>query len=419
MTHLSRSWVDKVQPIVNINDTVVPVDELRKNGMCLDHIRPGQVQSKMVSEHAGRGAFATRHLPEGTSVAPVPLLPLWNGREALSYHGRDRLKRTQLLLNYCYGHPESSLLLLPYGPVVNLINHGGKDRSNVKLQWVKPEVGVVAPADVEEVDGDETADSGSSPLHHGHRLLHQTLPQMFAGTSNVPSNDNSQHKNPTGLLLELVATRNIMEGEEILMDYGDAWEQAWEEHMKRFQSDEEDEKYPSHSHHGYAHYWNEETEFLSTEEELLDASSSSALPRNLRTTCFYHFHLDVYEKAVLEKESLMDDLVLKWSDVATNRDYQNLYPCRIVEREDNQKNGNVPNRYTVILQNQESLTLETTERIPENLTVMEVPRQAILISDHIQSTDQHLPDAFRHEIHIPNNVFPEIWKDWKQLQQPL
>ena len=115
----------------------------------------------------------------------------------------------------------------------------------------------------------------------------------------------------------------------------------------------------------------------------------------------------------------MDDLVLKWSDVATNRDYQNLYPCRIVEREDNKKNGNVPNRYTVILQNQESLTLETNQRIPENLTVMEVPRQAILISDHIQSTDQHLPDAFRHEIHIPNNVFPEIWKDWKQLQQPL
>ena len=31
--------------------------------------------------------------------------------------------KQQLLLNYCYGHPNSDLLLLPYAPLVNFINH--------------------------------------------------------------------------------------------------------------------------------------------------------------------------------------------------------------------------------------------------------------------------------------------------------
>ena len=52
------------------------------------------------------------------------------------------LESKQLILNYCYGHPESNLLLFPYSPVVNYVNHapsaGGENGSavaNAKLQW--------------------------------------------------------------------------------------------------------------------------------------------------------------------------------------------------------------------------------------------------------------------------------------------
>ena len=41
----------------------------------------------------------------------------------------------QLLLNYCYGHPGSSLLLYPHAPTVNFVNHGGAGRSNAELRW--------------------------------------------------------------------------------------------------------------------------------------------------------------------------------------------------------------------------------------------------------------------------------------------
>ena len=48
--------------------------------------------------------------------------------------------------------------------------------------------------------------------------------------------------------------------------------------------------------------------------------------------------------------------------------------------------------------------------------VTQVPRHAIRFTDKIYTTDPHLPTAFRHEIHLPDDVFPEQWKDLKNKQ---
>ena len=40
----------------------------------------------------------------------------------------------QLLLNN-FSHPKSSLLLFPYAPVVNFINHADSTASNVEIRW--------------------------------------------------------------------------------------------------------------------------------------------------------------------------------------------------------------------------------------------------------------------------------------------
>ena len=45
-------------------------DWLRENGYCVDNLEPGTTAT------IGRGAFATRFLPQGSVVAPVPVLPL-------------------------------------------------------------------------------------------------------------------------------------------------------------------------------------------------------------------------------------------------------------------------------------------------------------------------------------------------------
>lgn len=41
----------------------------------------------------------------------------------------------QLLLNYCYGHVNSSLILFPYSPTVNCINHGSIEKANAEIRW--------------------------------------------------------------------------------------------------------------------------------------------------------------------------------------------------------------------------------------------------------------------------------------------
>ena len=38
----------------------------------------------------------------------------------------------------------------------------------------------------------------------------------------------------TGVSIDFVALRDIQEGEEILIDYGEAWERAWQQHVQSF-----------------------------------------------------------------------------------------------------------------------------------------------------------------------------------------
>lgn len=98
------------------------VDWLRQHGTCGDHMQPGP----STLPQAGRGAFATRDLPKGTIVAQLPLIHVTQrfrldtypvvqqGKRAPTVDRKGK-KNSQLLVNYCYGHEESTLLLCPYG----------------------------------------------------------------------------------------------------------------------------------------------------------------------------------------------------------------------------------------------------------------------------------------------------------------
>lgn len=329
MVNYGQGWSDKI-PNEDLGDsTKRPVEWLRKNGICLDHIQPALSNIP----HAGRGAVATRFLPINTIVAPVPLLPI-KSREGLMRHNGS----WQLLLNYCFGHVQSSLLLVPYAPVVNLVNHGSGKEANVKMQW------------------------STSNLFSGKHLLEQS--DIFA------QND------PSGLLLEFVATRDIREGDEILLDYGDAWQAAWDNHVKGFEPD-------SSADYEYARVWNEKVAVLRTPTELTE----QPYPTNLRTTCFYKFDPTNQSPS-------------QW--ISPSFEYQNLYPCRVLER-------NQDESYTVVIGSQESLLVDV--KVPPNHIITKVPRHAIRLDDKLQSSDQHLVNAFRHEIHIPDDIFPQAWRD--------
>ena len=166
------------------------LDWLESHGVCMDHLT---VKESTIPS-TGKGAFAKHFISAGDVVSHAPLLHM--KRDDLAIYGKvqherrgiqldfDRVEGHELLLNYCLGHPESELLLLPYSPVVNYINHDAGN-PNTMIRWTD---GAKAYFDMHPID-----------------ILEQ----------------------PGGTLrVEYVALRDIEIGEEITIHYGSEWETA-------------------------------------------------------------------------------------------------------------------------------------------------------------------------------------------------
>ncbi len=158
---------------------------IEEHGVCLDNFS----QRKSTNPQAGHGAIAKRRMKRGEVIAPAPILHITN-RDALrmpAFYG----DRWQLILNYCIGHEYSSLLLCPVTNV-SLINHrstrrpethpcGRGEGPNARYRWV---------------EWDDVTNKWRS----------KSIGEM------------EQHEGK-GLMMEIVATRNIEEGEEVFIDY--------------------------------------------------------------------------------------------------------------------------------------------------------------------------------------------------------
>ena len=333
------AWEAEPRKIPEMTKPFRPVQWLKENGICLDHIRPGLSNLP----HAGRGAFATRDLAQGTIVAPVPLVPI-HGRVGVTL-GNNRSSE-QLLKNYCLGHKNSSVLFFPFAPTVNLINHHST-QANVELRW-----------------------SQHDSLHYGKDLLEQPAAAL-----------KSQ---PYGLLLEFVATRDIQEGDEILLHYGQDWQEAWDRHVQQW-------KPPTNMDFEYPQDINDETIELRTEDEL----RSNPYPSHVQTLCRYKHETTHNNNYYVDVE---------WENHSGLRELKNIYPCKVLHRYP----GNV---YTVEILNKHDIASQQKKEIPVGHRVTQVPRWAIHMEFKTYASDQHLPNAFRHEIGIPNDIFPKSWMD--------
>ncbi len=162
------------------------VEWIKEHGVCLDNF----AQRKSTNPQAGQGAFAKRFMKKGEVIAPAPILHITD-RDALRMPA-FRGDKQQLLLNYCIGHEYSSMLLCP-NTNANLINHCSKRRPeihpcgrrkghNARFRW----------AEWDEVSNDWRSKTPEQMKKEGGK----------------------------GLTLEVVATRNIYEGEEVFIDYG-------------------------------------------------------------------------------------------------------------------------------------------------------------------------------------------------------
>jgi hypothetical protein len=143
---------------------------------------------------AGKGVFVKRSVKKGETitVAPVFVLPR---HEVIQTIPRS------LLMNYCLisapqgegegEGSESDVALLPATQMA-MVNHGGLSQANVMMAWTEA-----------------TTSEG---------LLSWT-----------PKALEDEYRPP--LELAYIATRDLSAGEELLIDYGEAWEGRWREYL--------------------------------------------------------------------------------------------------------------------------------------------------------------------------------------------
>ena len=201
------------------------------------------ISRKIVStvKQAGRGAFATRAIKKAAVIAPMPLVHIQRKHMHMYFYHDDtdtnEYVGEQMLLNYCYGHRKSSLLFFPYSPVVNFINHDGKS-PNAYIRW-------------------------SSLPNHRSEWLKYTVDELVGQYT-------------AGLILEVVALRDISPGEEVSIDYGRDWQEAWDAHVREWKPEEGAEDYLSASD------LNEVGAPILTEEE----QKVNPYPKNIDMSCY-------------------------------------------------------------------------------------------------------------------------------------
>ena len=333
----------------------VTLDWLQDHGTCMDNIRIGESTIRQ----AGRGAFATRFLPKGRVVAPLPLIHLPDKKLLRMYdigtddkgkhYVKDRNKPsgTQLLQNYCMGHSNSTLLLCPYGAMVVAVNHN-RTLANIRLQWGDPK-----------------------KTQHHPEWLNMSLPELAKRKS-------------AGLVMEYVATRDIEPGEELFLDYGEEWEAAWNEHVENWR--------PAEGAHDIrtAAEWNFDNEaVLRTVFEQM----SDPYPDNIELLCERAFQYRRRWKKHQARNGTASDF--------TKFIYEGRSSCDILRRK-KYRDGSV--LYTALI----------TDENDEGKVVMldRVPREAFIFLDRPYKSDMHIPNAFRFEIMIPDGIFPEAWKNF-------
>jgi hypothetical protein len=270
----------------------------------------------------------------------------------------------QLLLNYVYGHPESNLMMFPYSPVVNYINHNAST-FNAKLQW-------------------------SDLPNHNREWLEKSPDELLS----------IEH---TGLIMELVATRDIEAGEEVLISYGDSWESAWNDHVQNWKPYANADKYVS------AAQLNKRVEWLRTPEEL----EADPYPPNVFLGCFVNLSLERPPDS---------SAPLRWEyKRGLYMNGHDIMPCEVVQRKDFGDPKDAYDRRDSIRPVEAHYTMRVyppseedddgNERPVPDFVMDGVPRKAIRFFDEIYTSDQFLTNAFRHEIQLPDEMVPPAWRD--------
>jgi len=426
------------------------IEWIQHQGVCLEHLIPKQ----STIPDAGLGGFAQYGISKGEIVVPVPVLQTVH-KEILTLYERgvpmhdfledpDHYKvGTGLLYNYCFGHVKSSMLLCPLTSAM-LLNHCSTRKGGVHCTNSNGNGGPNA-----RVQWSTGWDKASIPWRNA------TLQDI-------------DHQFGRVLSLEVVATRDIVPGEEVLIDYGRDWETAWQDHVQNWDRSSIDAGAPQQSASAAS-------DFISAQEAnnrqgpILSTLISHNLRENvnhpyLLVGCQYQIHKRkdfqnnnytkpnaVWRTTLTDQEILdtysgdgshyvYDDENMKY---LTHREYSH-WPCSILQEEEEETTTTehttddspmADRRYTVQIHQsplrsggrETRTTAWAVNQVPRILT--NYPQDSIHYFIKPTAQDHMLPGVFRHHIGLPpppadddntgtgTSIYPEHWLNLKKKKK--
>lgn len=353
-------------------ETQKSIQWLEENGQCCDGLYPGP--STVLN--AEKGAFSSRDVKQGELIAPSPLLKI-DDENILSMYSKlfkgenddgdfDYVIRdpegegvigTQLLYNYCFGHPQSTILFYPYGMTVNFINHKPTGKgANAKVVWTKAK-------------------------YHDPDLFLLTAEDLKQDRAMVP------------LGFDIIATRDISAHEEVFIDYGPEFEFALQRHSREW---ERRRSWPKQALEMNAEIANEKKHFIPIGDRPSD------FPENIFTACHaYGIPLDESDKDIPRK---IDDVkVYKFDTIRTSFNGHDMNLCDILNLKESESG-----EYFYVIQ-----LFTNDEEDEESIIIVDVPEKYIMYVDMPYSSWTQAEGVFRHYIGIPDEIFPETWKNLK------
>jgi hypothetical protein len=383
------------------------VDDIRRDGMCMERMKPGH----STIPQAGQGGFAQFKIRKGEMIVPAPVLHIMD-KDVLALYDPETGNRTgtQLLINYCFGHEDSSVLLCPDTNAL-LINH-----CSTRMK-----------------DWKQHCPNGPNAEHRwasGWDATSDKWRQM--------SLDELNKQKERGLALEIVALRNIEPNEEVTIDYGEEWEKAWKEFVAS---------------------WTPPPRQASADTTWITATEANAKPlgpimddfvshdlRHVRqheylfTGCQYHpdeedlkmayripaggnaTKTESNERALVDWMDMSDeDILARYATDGSRFLYHGTgysthldsshYPCAILLPENSTDNDKT---YTVrILASPYKKEAQPWEKADVPRILTNYSRNSIHYFVRPQQSDQHLPGVFRHPMGFRKDQFPEQWKNIK------
>ncbi|KAL3908147.1 MAG: hypothetical protein SGILL_008595, partial [Bacillariaceae sp.] len=362
---------------------------IEQNGICLENLVP----KKSTLPDAGRGGFAQYPIQKDEIIVPMPTLHMTNKDIMKLYDQEDNVLEDpnsheigkNMFLNYCFGRAESSMVLCPLTSAI-LVNHCStrQDTScipNAKVRW----------------------STGWDAASHPWR--NKTVTELAGQNARV-------------LSLEMVATKPIAPGEEVFIDYGKEWEDAWNSHAKQWKSPQ----LP--------------TDFISAKEANLRTGEpipEKLISYDLKATvddpylfagCYYRpgkidqngtrYQVPNTDWKNLTKAEIMDRYATDGSRYMNIRTYKkhpmrSYWPCSILYPDKDDGKYIVRIHQTPFAGKYVSETIWFQNDLPRILH--DYPRESIHFFVEPEAADLNLPNAFRHHIGLPDGIFPSRWSN--------